>query len=245
MSALQVLIADDEEIARKRLSRLLVAIPEVEIVGECSTGDAVLHAVAHRVVDVILLDIRMPGLSGLDATALLPSPAPYIIFCTAHAEHAVEAFDVGAVDYLLKPIDAARLKKAIERARTHALDRHSAARRTEKAATELHRLAIPTRTGIVLMNPHEVSHAVLEGELVSIVATGSTHLTHFSLQELLERLAEGTFARVHRRAIVNLERVSRLEPNEVGGFTARMLGGHSIEVSRAAARELKKRLGLC
>ena len=107
---LQVLIADDEEIARKRLTRLVQLLPETEVCGECQNGEQVLARARAGGVDVILLDIQMPGLSGMEALELLPPDGPYVIFCTAHSQHAVRAFDAGAVDYLLKPIEAARLR---------------------------------------------------------------------------------------------------------------------------------------
>ena len=226
---LRVLIADDEEIARRRLARLLAMIPETAVAGECADAGAVLERVREGGVDVLLLDIQMPGLTGLDAVALLPHGGPQVIFCTAHAEHAVGAFDAGAVDYLLKPVDAARLQKALDRAR---------ARRPRS----LNRLAISTRQGIVLLDPGEISHAMLEGELVAVVTTSATYLTDSTLQALEEKL--GGFERVHRRALLNLEHVVRLEPNESGGFLARTRAGHGVEVSRAAARELRRRLGL-
>src|SRR4051812_1418047 len=109
---------------------------------------------ARDTVDVLLLDIRMPGLSGLEAAQLLPEPRPYIIFCTAHREHALEAFDTGAVDYLLKPVDAARLKKALDRAQ----------RRLESPKTSDAALSLPivTRQGIRLVKPEDISHVVLD-----------------------------------------------------------------------------------
>lgn len=226
---LRVLIADDEEIARRRLARLLAMIPEAAVAGECADAGAVLERVREGGVDVLLLDIQMPGLTGLDAVALLPHGGPQVIFCTAYAEHAVGAFDAGAVDYLLKPVDAARLQKALDRAR---------ARRPRS----LNRLAISTRQGIVLLEPAEISHAMLEGELVAVVTASATYLTDSTLQALEEKL--GGFERVHRRALLNLEHVVRLEPNESGGFLARTRAGHGVEVSRAAARELRRRLGL-
>ncbi len=226
---LRVLIADDEEIARRRLARLLAMIPETAVAGECADAGAVLERVREGGVDVLLLDIQMPGLTGLDAVALLPHGGPQVIFCTAHAEHAVGAFDAGAVDYLQKPVDAARLQKALERARA-------------RRPPSLNRLAISTRQGIVLLDPAEISHAMLEGELVAVVTASATYLTDSTLQALEEKL--GGFERVHRRALLNLEHVVRLEPNESGGFLARTRAGHGVEVSRAAARELRRRLGL-
>ena len=115
---LRILIADDELVARRRLARLVAALPGSTVCGEVADGEAVLDTVRAGGVDVVLLDIHMPGLSGLDALALLPAGGPHVILVTAHPDHAVEAFEHGAVDYVLKPVDAARLQKALERARS-------------------------------------------------------------------------------------------------------------------------------
>ncbi|MEW5743579.1 MAG: LytTR family DNA-binding domain-containing protein [Myxococcota bacterium] len=241
MTSLKVLIADDEQLARARLARLLTAMPNVEIVGEAKDGDEVLARVRQGGVDLVLLDIQMPKLSGTEALALWPREGPWVVFCTAHAEHAVAAFDGGAVDYLLKPVEPQRLAKALERARERGT------RKAFAAALEKHqlsRLAITTRQGVVLVDPAAVTCAVLEDELVTVHTRESSYLTDFTLNELEERLPAGKFERVHRRAIVNLEAVSRLEPLETGGYTARTSSGHSVEVSRQSARELRRRLGL-
>jgi two-component system LytT family response regulator len=111
--ALRVLVADDEAIARKRLVRLLTALPDVVVAGECADAHEVLARVRGGEVDVVLLDIQMPELSGIEALQLFPVDGPLVIFCTAHTAHAIAAFDLGAIDYLLKPIEAARLRKAL------------------------------------------------------------------------------------------------------------------------------------
>lgn len=247
---LRVLIADDELLARKRLSRLLGALPDIEVCGEAADGEAVLAAVRAGGVDVVLLDIHMPGLSGLDALALLPEGRPRVVLCTAHAEHAVEAFEHGAVDYVLKPVEPARLQKALERTRAR-LEADARPRDTapspERAAAPpraLPRLPIPTRQGIVLVDPETISHASLDDELVTVFTTQGEFLTDFTLNELAEKLPGELFHRVHRRALLNLRHVARLEPLETGGYLARTTRGHAVEVSRQSARELRKMLGL-
>ena len=238
---LRVLIADDELLARKRLVRLLSSMEGVEVVGECTNGEEVLERIKAHALDVLLLDVQMPGLSGLDAVQLLPPSGPVVIFCTAHKDHAVQAFEQGAVDYLLKPIEPARLQKALERARARAGPSRAQGSALEP---ELERLPVSTRQGIVLVDPENITHAVLEGELVTLVTTAGEFLVDFTLQQLQDRLPRAHFERVHRRAVVNLAHVVRLEPLETGGFIARTTGGHAVEVSRQSARELRKRLGL-
>jgi two-component system, LytTR family, response regulator len=252
-ATLRVLVADDEAMARKRLLRLLAALPDVRVAGECQDGDEVLARIRAGDVDVVLLDVQMPGLSGLDALALWPPDGPVVVFSTAHAEHAVAAFDVGAVDYLLKPVDPRRLRRALDRAR------EAEARRRFRAEAEQQRngrgrppagepfparIAIDTRQGIVLLAPEEITHAQLEGELVTVYSRRGDFLCDLRLQDLERELAPHGFARVHRRALLNLAQVTRLEPAETGGYVARTSAGHAVEVSRLAARDLRKKLGL-
>jgi two-component system LytT family response regulator len=241
---LRVLVADDEAIARKRLVRLLGALPDVVLAGECGDAQEVLTAVRGGEVDVVLLDIQMPELSGLEALQLFPVGGPLVIFCTAHAAHAVAAFDVGAVDYVLKPIDGGRLRKALERARQRMTTSGADSAALPAGAAAVDRLALPTRNGIVLVDPRDVTHAQLADELVTVYASGQAYLSALSLQEIEARLPPPAFVRVHRRALVNLKHIVRLLPNEVGGFVAETSGGHSVEVSRQSARELRKLLGL-
>jgi two-component system LytT family response regulator len=238
---MKVLIADDEALARARLKRLLSAMDGVEVVGEATDGDEVLARVRQGGLDLVLLDIQMPKLTGTEAMALWPADGPLVVFCTAHANHAVEAFETGAVDYLLKPIEPARLQKALERAK----ERGARTRFAEAVkASQVSRLAVTTRQGVVLLDPAAVTHATLEDELVTVFTREAQYLTDFTLQDLAERLPAGRFERVHRRALLNLEAVARLEPLETGGYLARTHGGHTVEVSRQSARELRKRLGL-
>ncbi len=231
---MKVLVADDEKLARQRLIRLLGEIDGVTIVAECTNADEVLAAVKEKDVDVALLDIEMPGLTGMEAFAMMGPRAPFVVFCTAHAHYAVEAFDRGAADYVLKPVDPERLRTAIDRARA----------RMEKSAPQ--RLAIATQSGVVLVDPRTVTHATIaqttEGALVTIfTTTGERHLSDDSLSELEKKLPH--MLRVHRRALVALDHVGKLEPQPTGGYVAR-IGTHAIEISRQAARDLRKKLGL-
>jgi two-component system LytT family response regulator len=255
---MRVLVAEDELLARKRLLRLLAAMEGVTVIGACEDGVAVVERVKAGDVDVVLLDVQMPGLTGLEAVDLFEGAGPVVVLCTAHSDHAVDAFEKGAVDYVMKPVEAGRLKKALGRARERLAARTAPPARPASSAPgplvasplasgslgPLMRLPIPTRQGIVLLDPRTVSHATLDGELVTVVADGGTYLSLASLAELQEALPRELFERVHRRALVNLEHVARLEPTPAGGFLAHTRGGHAIEVSRQAARELRRRLGI-
>jgi two-component system LytT family response regulator len=239
--ALGVLIADDEALARARLRRLLASVEGVTVVGEATDGAEVLSRLKGGDVDLVLLDVQMPRLSGTEALALWPADGPLVVFCTAHAEHAVQAFDAGAVDYLLKPVELERLRKALARAQQQGQRSRFVA---EVRQQQLSRLPIVTRHGVVLVDPATVTHATLEGELVTVHAGETAYLTDFTLQQLQERLPPGRLERVHRRALLNLEAVARLEPLDTGGYLAHLHGGATVEVSRQSARELRRRLGL-
>lgn len=251
---LRVLAADDELIARKRLTRLLSAMPGVTLVDCLADAEAVLRALQTGPVDVLVLDIQMPGLTGLELHALLPAPAPYVIFATAHPEHAVQAFELGAVDYVLKPIEAGRLGKAIERARAVVRARSpstGAPRVGERAEDDdgpevvLPRLPVSTREGVVLLDPSTLSHAMFDGVLVTLVTRdGREHLTDASLQDIAARLPADRFVRAHRRALLNLHEVAILRPTDSGGYLAVTHAGHEVPVSRQTARKLRRALGL-
>ena len=230
---LRVLVADDELLARRRLLRLLAALSSVEVIGECTDGDAVLQRLAApggADVDVVLLDIHMPRLSGVEAMALWPDEGPEIVFTTAHAEHAVAAFEGGVVDYLLKPVDAGRLKQALERV---------SQRRSTLAAAPA-RLAVPTRSGVVLLAPGEICAVRIEGASVVLETDRGRFFSERSIAELHQRLGPG-FLRSHRQALVQLARVQRLEDTPSGGYLAHTDSGVSVPVSRQVARALRRR----
>jgi two-component system LytT family response regulator len=239
---LRLLVCDDELMARKRVLRLLSDLPGIEATIECESGEEVLAKLASEDVDVAILDVNMPGLSGLETVMQMPEDRPYVIFLTAHPEHAVKAFDVGAVDYVLKPVDDARLEKAIGRAR-QALD-HGARDAREGGDRPWTKLAIATRTGVELVSPADVTHATFDGTLVTVHAAGRAILTDDTLQDLEDKLPKGPFERVHRRGLVNLDHVERLESLDTGGYVACLPSGKRVDVSRQSARRLRRRLGL-
>lgn len=244
---LRVLVCDDELMARKRVLRLLGELPgnPVEIAIECESGEEVLARLKEEEIDVAILDVNMPGMSGIETVLAMPEERPYIVFLTAHPEHAVKAFEVGAVDYMMKPVDDARLAKAIERAR-YFLD-HGRAQDDAggQAAPKLAKLAIATHDGAALVSPNDVTHATFDGTLVSVHTSTRTILTDDTLQDLENKLATaGSFERVHRRAILNLDHVERLESVDSGGYVACLSTGKRVDVSRQSARKLRRRLGL-
>ncbi len=242
---LRVLVCDDELMARKRAARLATETEGVETVLECESGAQVLETLAREDVDVAVLDIDMPGMTGIETVLQMPEDRPYVVFLTAHPEHAVAAFDVGAVDYLLKPVDEARLAKALARAR-HFLDTGGASTSAtaSPADAKLAKLAIATHGGAALVHPTDITHATFDGALVTVHTSARAILTDDTLQELEAKLPPGPFERVHRRAIVNLDHVDRLESVDSGGYVACLSTGKRVDVSRQSARRLRRRLGL-
>ncbi len=246
MTTLRVLVADDEEMARRRLRRLLGELPDVVVVGECSTGAAALSMLESVDVDVAVLDVQMPGLSGLEVAQASAELGVEVILATAHPEHAVAAYAHGVVDYVLKPVTAERLAVAMERARSRARANTPRIEAGERPGAKgaIDRLALTVDGEVRLLVPSEVAFAMLDGALVRVRTAAETLWTELSLQDLETRLAGNGFLRVHRRALLNLAHVDRLRPLPTGGYVAITRGGDEVPVSRQEARRLRQRLGL-
>ncbi len=243
---LRVLVCDDEMMARKRILRLLGETGLTEVVTECQSGAEVLARLAEGEYDVAILDIDMPDMSGLELTGKMQEVGveqPYVVFLTAHPEHAVQAFDVGAIDYMMKPVDGPRVEKALARASNFQEEVRSGAGAGAGAGLPA-KLAVPTKNGVVLLAPQDVTHAVFDGALVTIHTRDRHYLTDFTLADLEAKLTGGPFERVHRRSLLNLEATERLEPVASGGYTAFVAGGKPVDVSRQAARKLRRWLGI-
>ena len=243
---LRIILADDELQARKRLTRLLESMPDVEVMASCASGAEVLDQLRRVQADVLLLDISMPGMGGLELCAQLPPGGPAVIFVTAHAHHAVEAFELGVADFVLKPVTGARLAKAIERVTARVADRPAGpgnAPPMASAPTSSPRLALETRNGVVLLDPAAILYARFDGALVTVATALASWVTDLSLTELAARLP-ARFHRVDRRHLLNLDEVTSLRPEPTGGYLAVTRSGAEVPVSRAAARQLRRRLGL-
>lgn len=242
-----VLVVDDELIGRRRLERLAAGVADVTVAGACDSGEAALDRIAAGGIDVVLLDIQMGAVSGIDVLSRLGAGLPLVVFVTAHAEHAVAAFEGGAVDYVLKPVDEARLSRALERAKERVLayrQRPSDAPPEEEAELPPgapDRLAIPTRRGLAVLDPSEIRYAIVDGESVLIHATRGVYVTDFRMVALEKKLPADRFVRAHRRVLLNLEHVVGLEAPEAGVHVAELSDGATVPISRQAARALRRR----
>jgi two-component system LytT family response regulator len=237
---IRTLLVDDEQPARERLRRLLAGSPDVEIVGEAEDGEHALERILETKPDLVLLDIQMPGCTGMEVAASLPSPRPHVVFCTAFDQYAVEAFELHAVDYLLKPVNQARLEKALDRVRT--------GRPADVAIDRAARVSPPTRFVAQRGRTYRVVPArdvlcfLSEDGLTKLQTASEHYWIPPTLNDLEARVDPRRFFRVSRSAIVNLDAVAEIVPAGEGRGDVVLKNGARLEVSRRRFRELTERL---
>ena len=241
---IRTLLVDDEEPARTRLRQLLSAFPEVDIVGEAEDGVQAIERIAELTPDLLLLDIHMPGCSGLEVAASLGRPRPAIIFCTAYDQYAVDAFELQAVDYLLKPVNRARLHAAIERVRAvRAVDRE---RQLDHVArgdglTPSRFLARKAARFRIVPRQDVVAFTFSEGLTRLHTATEQLWMQP-TLAALARRLDGDTFVQISRTAIVSLDAVREAKPFPDGSGELILSNGLALPVTRRRWRLLMERL---
>jgi len=247
LDKLRVVIVDDEELARRGLRRDLAADPGVEVVAECADGFEAVRVVSEMKPDIVLLDIQMPRLDGFEVLELI-DPAAAVIFVTAHDEHAVRAFEVNAVDYLLKPVDPDRLMKALERARGRLARREpmpvaalTAAARP--AGTTLGRILVRDGPRVHVLPVESVDYVEAQDDYVAIHAGGRSHLKQQPIAQLETALDPGRFVRIHRTAIVNIDRVKELQPLFHGEYQVVLRDGTELTLSRGYRERLQEVIG--
>jgi two-component system LytT family response regulator len=231
---IRVLIVDDEAPARDKLRRWLSQHADIEIAGESADGLAAAAAIEHLAPDVVFLDIQMPGLSGLEVAAQLESDAaPLLVFVTAFDEHAIRAFDLNAVDYLLKPYDRDRLEKSLKRLRERRGEaRTRAAVHTARAQTRSsERLLVPRGEQLELIDAAAVHWLEADDNYVHVHTATTKYLLRRTLNDLLEQLGE-RFVRIHKSAAVNLAEVASLSPLFKGDHKVHLRGGATLRLSR-------------
>ena len=250
---LRVAIADDEPRARQFLERLLSEHEGVQVVGAARNGAEAFALIARAHPDAVFLDIHMPDLSGLEvARHLRGDDAPAVVFVTAYDQHAVEAFELAAVDYVLKPIRRERLAETIKRLRSgpaagtrrsgaSAVKEVMASEPMKRATPPLLRLPVRHRREVKLLDLADVPLVLSRDRLVLAVSDGHEYLVDYTLQELESRLPEGQFVRVHRGALVNVAAIESYGAED-GVLVLRLKDGTRVEASERRAAEVRRKL---
>jgi len=243
---MRTLIVDDEAPARERLKRLLKDIEGVKLIGEAGDGLQAVDMIEQQEPDLVLLDIQMPGLDGFGVIEALEEP-PQIVFVTAYDEYAIRAFEVNALDYLLKPFSRRRLAQAIRRAEEAQAEEEDFASRLapllESLADQgryLNRLAVRDGDLIHVLDVSEVDWIGIENEQTLVHAGDQAYPIRRTLTDLEARLDPAHFFRAHRSAIVNLDRVREVVPWFKGSHKLRLTTGAEVDLSRAQARALRE-----
>jgi two-component system LytT family response regulator len=243
---IRVVTVDDEDLARQVLREFLSAHPEIEIAGECANGFEAVKAVAEMKPDLVFLDIQMPKLDGFEVLELIGKDAA-VVFVTAYDTYAIRAFEVHAVDYLLKPIAKERFEAALERAKERlsgkapakapaAMELAAAAR---PPSEYLERIPVRDGTRVFIIPVGKLDYVEAQDDYVALAAEGKKHLKQQTISQLEESLDPSRFLRIHRSYIVNLERVVKVEPYSKDSHVAVLTNGAQLPVSRAGYARLR------
>jgi two-component system response regulator LytT len=259
---IRTLVVDDEGLAREELCFLLANLPEVEVVGQASNGPEALTAVEALAPHLVLLDVQMPGLTGFEVARRLlarEGGAPHVVFVTAFDQYAIEAFNVNAVDYVLKPVEATRLEQAVERVRRRissdrtapgAIDGPTLERLVEmmaKREAHLQQVAVKVGERFILVQVDEIVHASLVDDVITVVTNSVRGTSNFrTLDELQARLDPAVFWRVHRSHLVNINKIKEIVPWFSRNYILKMKDAKATEipVSRSQTRRLRDYLRL-
>jgi len=243
---IRALVVDDEQGARERLRRMLALIPDVDVIGEACEGAEAIARIMELRPDVVFLDIQMPGCSGLEVVASLPRPRPKIIFCTAFDQYAVDAFELHAVDYLLKPVNRIRLANSIDRVReSGAAEPGVGMERAIQSVRALNtRLLARSGDRYRIIPLQDVVWFSSQDRLTSLHTRDKEYVLDPTLNELEERLDPACFFRISRAAIVNLNAVTEVLPLAGGVADAVLANGTRLEVSRRRLKDLLQLLAV-
>lgn len=250
MTQLRVGIADDEPLARERI-RSLLDPQRYDVVVECGDGAEAAAAMRDHAIDVFFLDVQMPGLDGFQALDTLgDAPAPIIVFVTAFNDYAIRAFEVRALDYLLKPFDRARFEETLRRVEEQLATRREKALAPEaveflrqlsagSAPSYASRFPVKSRGEIYFVRAEEIDWIDAEGNYVALHASGRTHLVRETIKSVEARLDPAKFVRVHRSAIINVDRLKKLQPYFHGEYVVTLQDGTTLTSSRSYSDRLR------
>jgi two-component system LytT family response regulator len=244
---ISAIIVDDEEPARGKLHRWLSSETDIQIAGEYADGLSAAESIMRDSPDVVFLDIQMPGLTGLQVAAQLELDAsPLLVFVTAYDAHALAAFDLGAVDYLLKPYDEERFRRALDRVRDrlHAPEHRRSAVRVARQQTGVSdRLLVPAGDGLRMIDSAGIHSIEADDNYVHVHTGDQTYLLRRTLRDLLQQLGEQRFVRIHKSAAVNIAEIDSLTPLFKGDYELRLRSRRLLRLSRRYATELFNRTG--
>jgi two-component system, LytTR family, response regulator len=233
---IRAMVVDDEPLARSNLKVLLARDADVQLVGECASGAEALREIPKKKPELVFLDVQMPECDGFDVLEQLGAELPpALVFVTAYDQYALQAFEAGALDYLLKPFSNARFARALQRAK----ERIGAGK--ERPA-KLERLAIKNSGGVLFLKIAEIDWIEAADYYVCLHVGARAHLLRRSMADVEKELEAASFCRIHRSAIVNLERVRRLETGQDGGTEVVLNTGTRLRLSRRYKKELQGRL---
>uniref|UniRef100_Q01UY6 Response regulator receiver protein n=1 Tax=Solibacter usitatus (strain Ellin6076) TaxID=234267 RepID=Q01UY6_SOLUE len=239
---MRAIIVDDEELARGYLRELLSTHPEIEIAGECANGFEAVKSISEIHPDLVFLDVKMPKLDGFEVLELIESSAmPVVIFVTAFDQYATRAFDAHAVDYLLKPFSAERLARALERARSRMGERGipaAVAAEARASGERPQRIVVKDGTRVHVIALGKLDYVEAQDDYVALHSEGKTYLKQQAIGSVEAMLDPALFVRIHRSAIVNLERVARIEPYGKESRIAILSDGTRLPVSRTGYARL-------
>lgn len=253
---IRTLIVDDEPLARERLRKLLQAEEDIEIVGECADGKQALEVANKEQPDLVFLDVQMPELDGFGVVAGLETdPPPAVVFVTAYDRFALRAFEVHALDYLLKPFDRERFQRALERARTLVRQRQTGdlSARLSSLLTDLKpdeikpkyvdRLAVKTEGRVLFFKIDDIDWIEAADNYVSIHVGAEQHLHRETMSSLETKLPPTRFIRISRSTIVNIERIKEMQPMFHGDYVVILKNGAKLSLSRNYREKLNQLLG--
>jgi two-component system LytT family response regulator len=253
LRTLKTLIVDDEPLARERVATLLQNEEAIEILGECRDGLEAIAAIQQLHPDLVFLDVQMPGADGFQVIqAIGAEKMPMVIFVTAYDQHALKAFEVRALDYLLKPFDRDRFREALGRARHHVdqqetgdLGRRLLAlvKDLRPAAPKTDRLVVKAGGRLFFLRTDEIDWIEAAGNYARLHVGGEAHLIRETMQSLESRLDAERFFRIHRSRIVNMERIQELQPWFNGEYVVILRNGTRLTLSRGYREKLQERLG--
>lgn len=241
---IRTLLVDDEPLARDRLRGFLKTESTVEVIGECGSGTEAIAAIRATMPDLVFLDMQMPGCDGLQVLAELPEEKrPAIIFATAHERFAVDAFDVAAVDYLLKPFDRERLQQALHRAQEHLRHNRAATKTSAVTSDKPDRIIVKTDGRLVFLTPEEIVRVEAADNYVMLHLTTGRLMLRETMSAIETRLGTASFVRVNRSAIVRLDHIREIQPALHGDYTVLLRDGTQLPLSRSWRGQLEKFTG--